>query len=348
MTAPYAEGPSCPVPRQEHARITIAHGGGGRAMHRLIQDVFLRAFGGGAGQHDSAVLDVEAGRVAFTTDSFVVKPLFFPGGCIGKLAVCGTVNDLAMAGARPVALSAGFLLEEGFPIADLERIVAAMQAEARACGAVIAAGDTKVVEHGRGDGVYINTAGIGIVEAPAPIAPSAVRPGDAVLLSGDLGRHGIAVMAEREGLAFETAIESDAASLWAPVSALLAAGAELHCLRDLTRGGLASALNEIAGAAPCGIRVAEAAIPVDEQVSAACELLGLDPLYVANEGRFIAIVPESGAAAALAAMRAAGCPEAVQIGAVESGPAGRVTLEARVGATRILDMLSGEQLPRIC
>ncbi|MBP1635754.1 MAG: Hydrogenase maturation protein, carbamoyl dehydratase HypE, partial [Acidobacteria bacterium] len=286
---------SCPVPVVRHDRVTLAHGGGGRLMHALLDSVFLSTFENPLpdADHDAAVFSLAGrpGRLAFTTDSYVVRPLFFPGGDIGALAVNGTVNDLAMAGARPRFLSAGFIVEEGLEVATLERVARSMQAAASRAEVHIVTGDTKVVERGKADGLYLNTAGVGVVEHDLRIAPAAVRPGDVVIVSGDLGRHGMAVMAEREGLSFEAAIESDCAPLAAPVLALIEAGLTPHCLRDLTRGGLASALNEIASAAGVGIVVDEQAIRVRPEVRGACEMLGLDPLYVANEGRFAAFLP---------------------------------------------------------
>ena len=330
----------------------MAHGGGGRLTQQLIERIFGPAFNNPAlnARHDGAVLVAPAGaRLAFTTDSHVVSPLFFPGGDIGRLAVYGTVNDLAMCGARPRWLSAGFILEEGLPVATLQRVVASMAEAARTADVQLVTGDTKVVERGKGDGLYINTAGVGTIEHAQVIAPASVQPGDVVLLSGDIGRHGMAILAQREGLAFESPIESDCAPLWPAVEALLAAGVELHCLRDLTRGGLATAVIEIAETAGLTATLEEKAVPVCEPVQGACEILGLDPLYVANEGRFIALVPAAQTAAALAILvrTAPGGPPA-RIGEVRAGPAGEVTLRSVVGVERILDRLSGEQLPRIC
>lgn len=344
-------GASCPAPIGRYPHVLMAHGGGGRLMHDLIEGVFAAAFAPGetAPRHDGAVLPVGGARLAFTTDSFVVKPLFFPGGDIGTLAVNGTVNDLAMCGARPLALSAGFILEEGLAMGDLARVVQSMGQAARAAGVRVVTGDTKVVGGGRGDGLYVNTAGIGVVEAPSPIGPASVRPGDAVLLSGDIARHGMAIMAVREGLGFESAIETDCAPLAAPVLALFEAGVEVRCLRDATRGGLATTLVEIARDAGVHAHVEEAAIEVREDVRAACEILGFDPLYVANEGRFVAFVPEAHAERALEALRAhEASASARRIGRVDAAPRGLVTLRSRIGATRVVDMLSGEQLPRIC
>lgn len=314
-------------------------------MHQLIQQMFLSVFGeAGQIQHDAATLQLSGNRVAFTTDSYVVRPLFFPGGDIGSLAVNGTVNDLAMAGAKPLYLSASFILEEGLPLETLWRIVQSMQHTAQAANVQIVTGDTKVVDRGKGDGIYINTAGVGIIQHQLIIAPPSVQPGDAILLNGDLGRHGIAIMAVREGLEFETTITSDCAPFANLVLQLIDAGVEIHCLRDLTRGGLASALNEIAAAAGVTIAVEEDKIPVQEAVQGACEILGFDPLYVANEGRFVAFVPESVVEKTLTMMG----PEACFIGTVQASSSGLVTLRSRIGANRILDMLSGEQLPRIC
>ena len=349
---PQPVGLACPVPAGRAAEIQLAHGGGGRLTQDLIDRVFAPAFRHEAlGQrHDGAVLAAPAGRrLAFTTDSHVVSPLFFPGGDIGRLAVQGTTNDLAMCGARPRWLSVGFILEEGLPLDTLARIVASMGDAARAAEVEIVAGDTKVVERGRGDGLYVNTAGIGVVEHDLTIAPASVRAGDVVLLSGDIGRHGMAILAQREGLAFESTIESDGALLWPAVRALLAAEIEVHCLRDLTRGGLATAVIEIAEAAGLAVTLEEVAVRVIEPVRGACEILGMDPFYVANEGRLIALVPAAQAERALAVLAAAapGGPPS-SIGRVRPGPAGEVVLHGVLGVERILDRLSGEQLPRIC
>ena len=296
-----------------------------------------------------AVLEAGGARLAFTTDSYVVKPLFFPGGDIGKLAVCGTLNDLAMCGARPLALSAGFILEEGLPLETLRRVVLSMGETARAAGVPIATGDTKVVDRGQGDGLFINTAGIGLVPAGVRIHPDAVQPGDVVLLNGDVGRHGTCIMAGREGLAFDSELQSDCAPLHTAVQRLLENGIAVHGLRDCTRGGLATTLVEIARARGLRIHLDGPAIPVREDVRGACEMLGLDPLYVANEGRFIALVPPDQAEQALALLRqdpqGAG---AVRIGSVLNESPGLLTLRSEIGSTRVLDMLSGEQLPRIC
>lgn len=329
----------------------LAHGGGGRLSHKLVQDIFAPAF---AGPHsdassDGALVPVDRHRIIITTDTFVVKPLVFPGGNIGKLAVCGTVNDLAMCGANPQYLSAGFVLEEGLEISLLTRIVESMAETAQQIGVEIVTGDTKVVERGHADGMYINTAGIGCLDAANPIGPARVREGDAVIVSGDLGRHGIAVMAFREGLAFETTIQSDCASLAGLVRRLIDGGIDIHCLRDLTRGGLASALVEIAGAAELSITVRESEIPVGEDVAGACELLGLDPLYVANEGRLVAFVPAEQAEQALGVLRRDELGRgATIIGEVTGKAPEPVVMETISGTRRPIDMLSGEQLPRIC
>jgi hydrogenase expression/formation protein HypE len=342
---------TCPVPIGRYPTVLLAHGGGGRLMQQLIEQVFAPAFSNPAldARHDAAIVQAGPIRLALTTDSYVVKPLFFPGGDIGSLAINGTVNDLAMAGARPLALSAGFILEEGLPIEVLTRIVKSMRQAAAQVGVHVVTGDTKVVDRGKGDGVFINTAGIGIVEHPLTIGPAAVRPGDAIILSGDIGRHGIAIMASREGLEFESTIESDCAPLVAPVLDLIAAGIDVHCLRDLTRGGLASALNEIASARGCSIAIDERAVAVREDVQGACELLGFDPLYVANEGRFVAFVPREQAARAVDVLRRHDVSSgAIVIGAVGEDPSKLVTMKTRIGTSRVVDMLSGEQLPRIC
>jgi hydrogenase expression/formation protein HypE len=342
----------CPIPRSEYPQVTLAHGGGGRLTHALIERMFLAAFRNPALEplHDGAVLEVPAGRLALSTDSYVVSPLFFPGGDIGSLAVHGTVNDLAMCGAQPLALTAGFVLEEGLPMDDLWRIVRSMAQAARDAGVSIVTGDTKVVDRGKGDGVFINTTGIGLVPAGVDISPARARPGDRLLLSGRIADHGIAILSVREGLSFETTIESDSAALNGLVGALLGAlGEHVHVLRDPTRGGVASAANEIAESARVGLRLEERAIPVAEQVRGACEILGLDPLYVANEGKCLAVVAPEAAEQALALLRAHPLGrEAAIVGEVVADHPGRVMMRSRVGGMRIVDMLSGEQLPRIC
>ena len=340
----------CPLPLASE-RILLAHGGGGRLTNQLIESVFLPAFSnpGLEARHDGAVISAGDVRLAMTTDTYVVQPLVFPGGTIGDLAVNGTVNDLAMCGARPIGLTAGFVLEEGLSLVTLNMIVASMREAAERANVSIVTGDTKVLNKGKGDGLFINTSGVGVVIAPSTVGPQAVRPGDAVIVSGDLGSHGIAVLSVREGLEFEGEVKSDTAAVWPAVEALFNAGIEVHCLRDLTRGGLSSALNEIAAAARLHIQMEEARIPVSPIVQGACELLGLDPFYVANEGRFIAFVPEVDADRALEVLGRYGfASKAVRAGTVHGDPAGIVTLRTRVGGNRVLDMLSGEQLPRIC
>lgn len=326
----------------------MAHGGGGRLMHQLIEEMFLTTFQPEpTWQHDAASLNLSGhDHLAFTTDAYVVTPLFFPGGDIGSLAVHGTVNDLAMAGARPRYLSLSFILEEGLPMATLWQVVQSIQAAAEQSMVHVVTGDTKVVDRGKGDGLFINTSGIGVIAYDGYIGPSAVQPGDVVLLSGDVGRHGIAILSARAGLTFETTIESDSAPLAAVVLDLLSQ-VPIHCLRDLTRGGLASALNEIALSAKLHIQLDATPVPVAEEVQGACELLGLDPLYVANEGRFVAFVPPAAAAFALACLRRYH-PTAQIIGKVVDDQTHQVTLQNSMGVQRILDLLSGEQLPRIC
>ena len=342
---------TCPVPLPAGDRVLLAHGGGGKLTNQLIEKVFLPEFSNPAlaARHDGAVVEFGGARLAFTTDSYVVHPLIFPGGTIGDLAVYGTVNDLAMCGARPLYLSAGFILEEGLPMETLQAVVASMREASRRAGVTLIAGDTKVVDKGKGDGMFITTAGIGVVETELAISPASVQAGDAIVVSGDLGTHGIAVLSVREGLEFEAPIRSDTAPLWEPVEGLLKAGIEVHCLRDLTRGGLASALNEIAMARGVGMRVEEATIPVEDAVRGACEILGLDPFYVANEGRFVAFVPEAQADRVVEILRRLPVSSrAGRIGHVVADRSGPVILRSRIGGTRVLDMLSGEQLPRIC
>lgn len=341
----------CPFSPEDDAVVRRAHGGGGALSHELFEKLFWPAFENDflRSRHDGAVFSVNGARLAFSTDSHVVYPLFFPGGDIGTLAVNGTVNDLAMCGARPLHLSAGFILEEGLPMETLWRVVQSMRGAAREAGVQIVTGDTKVVEKGKGDGVYVNTAGIGVVEHDRTIAPGSVRPGDAVIVSGDIGRHGIAVLAAREGLALATPVQSDCAPLSGLVQDLLRTGVELHCLRDATRGGLAAVLIEIAQAGGVQVEVDEETIPVSDAVATACEILGLDPLSVANEGRLVAFVPARDADSALRTLRAhplgAG---ASLIGRVKAENPGMVGLTRRSGASRIVQMFSGDELPRIC
>jgi hydrogenase expression/formation protein HypE len=342
---------SCPLPIQSYPNILLAHGGGGKLMHELIEKIFITSFSNPTleARHDSALLDIGKNRIAFTTDSYVVHPLFFPGGNIGDLAINGTVNDLAMSGARPLYLSAGFIIEEGLATETLWQVAQTMKAAAEIAGVNVVTGDTKVVDRGKGDGLFINTAGIGIIEHNLTIAPSSLALGDVIIINGDLGRHGIAIMAAREGLAFESEIESDCAPLSGAVLKLIEAGIKIHCLRDLTRGGLGSTLVEIAEAANMHINIDERAIPVREDVQGACEIMGFDPIYVANEGRFAAFVPEAEASRTLDILAAdpQGTGSCI-IGRVGGGSPGLVTMKSKIGVTRIVDMLSGEQLPRIC
>ena len=346
---------SCPLPIFDHKQIVLGHGSGGKLTADLIDKVFLPAFRNPVLDKldDQAVLTIGDARVAFTTDSFVVTPIFFPGGDIGRLAVHGTVNDLAMSGAQPLYLSAAFILEEGLPVDDLRRIVESMRAMAAEAGVQFVTGDTKVVDRGKGDQIFINTTGIGIIPPGVNISADRARPGDAILLSGYLGDHGMAIMSQREGLEFEGAIESDCASLHTLVAAMLAAPADapdfIHCLRDPTRGGAATTLNEIAKRAKVGMLLNERAIPVRESVRGACEVLGLDPLYVANEGKLLAVVRADMAEAVLAQMHAHPLGhDAAIIGEVVADHPGMVLMKTEVGGTRVLDVMFGEQLPRIC
>lgn len=342
---------ACPAPIGEPGTITMAHGSGGKLTSELIQSVFLPAFRNPLLEKldDQAVFGVEAGRLAFTTDSFVVSPLFFPGGDIGRLAVNGTLNDLAMSGATPLYLSVAFILEEGFLLDDLKRVVASMQDAASQAGVRIVTGDTKVVERGHGDGVFITTSGVGVVPPGVEISAERARPGDRVLVSGYIAQHGMAIMARRDGLDFDVELVSDTAALHPLVEAMLAASPDIHVLRDPTRGGLASTLNEIAQRANVAIVLDEESLPLQPEVEGLCEILGLDPLYVANEGKLVAIVPPAAAEAVLAAMRSHPLGEqAALIGTVEAEPAALVYLRTCVGGTRIVDVPAGEQLPRIC
>ncbi len=343
--------PSCPTPTSPDV-VLLAHGGGGRSTRRLLAEVILPALGldPDAPALDAATLaPTRDARLAFTTDASVVRPLFFPGGDLGKLAVFGAVNDLACAGARPRALSLSLVLEEGLPLDTLVRVLESVREAARAASVPIVAGDTKVVERGRGDGLYVSTAGLGLVADGLDVGPHRLRPGDRVLVSGDVGRHGVAILSVREGLAFETTIESDCAPVTALLDALLAAEVAPHGLRDPTRGGLSAALNELALDAGLGLELDEPAIPVDPRVRSASELLGLDPLAMASEGRLVAIVPAAAEEKALAAWRAIPSGrDAACIGRVVDGPPGRVTVATTLGTRRILDFTSGEALPRIC
>jgi hydrogenase expression/formation protein HypE len=342
---------SCPIPLTDYPAVLLAHGGGGKLTQQLIHKMFRSTFGNPHLDplHDGATLQLDSNQLAFTTDSYVVNPLFFPGGNIGSLAVHGTVNDLSMCGAHPLYISAGFIIEEGLPMDDLWRIVVAMQEAATESGVTIVTGDTKVVDRGKGDGLFINTAGIGSLEPGTAIQPDRASPGDRILLNGPIADHGIAIMSIREGLEFETTVESDSAPLNGLVGEMLKASKNIHVLRDPTRGGIASALNEIADQSGVGMKLREDRIPLREEVKGACELLGLDPLYVANEGKVLAIVPAGEADRVLGAMQAHPLGRgATVIGEVSADHPGVVTMKSTIGGTRVVDMLSGEQLPRIC
>jgi hydrogenase expression/formation protein HypE len=348
---------SCPLPLRDTERVVLGHGGGGRLSAELIEHLFLPAFAdaaAGATPTDAAVLDIDVGlgsgsRLAFTTDSFVVQPLFFPGGNIGELAIYGTVNDLAVSGAVPLALSTGFVLEEGLELDVLGRIAFAMGRAAERAGVRLATGDTKVVDRGHGDGLYVNTSGIGVVPAGVDLSPARIRPGDVIIVSGEIGLHGVAVLSVREGLSFGTDIRSDTAPLHELVAAMLAVCPDVHALRDCTRGGLGASLCELAEVARVGIEYRESAVPVPEAVRAACGFLGLDPVHVANEGKLVAFVPPDRAEAVLDAMTAR--PEgahAAVIGTVVDRHPGVVVGRTALGANRVVDRPLGEQLPRIC
>jgi hydrogenase expression/formation protein HypE len=348
---------ACPVPMSRYEHILLGHGGGGQLTAELIQRLFVPGFGNNVlgALEDQATLSLEtvsgtfSPRLAFTTDAFVVRPLFFPGGDIGRLAVHGTVNDLAVGGARPLFLSAAFILEEGLPLADLKRVVASMRQACTEAGVALVTGDTKVVDRGKGDGMYITTSGIGLVPEGRALSIHNARYGDCILVSGTLGDHGIAIMSVREGLEFETVLESDTAPLTALAESVLQACPRTRCMRDPTRGGLSSALNELAAASGVGVVLDEAAIPIRPEVRGACEMLGLDPLYVANEGKLMAVVPAEDAERVLEAMRAQPLGRnAAIIGRVVAEHAGLVILRSLVGGERVVTMLSGEQLPRIC
>jgi hydrogenase expression/formation protein HypE len=338
------------MPKWDYDRIQLAHGGGGRLMRDMIEQVFLKTFGAShqAPAHDAAVVDVTDQRLAFTTDSYVVDPLFFPGGDIGSLAVNGTVNDLAMSGASPRYLSMGFIIEEGFPFKDLWIIARSIAKAAYHAHVDIVTGDTKVVDKGRGHGIFINSSGIGSVPEYVSVHPSRIQAGDAILLNGDIARHGMAIMAVREGLDFESNIKSDCAPLTDMVQVLFKNNVDVHCLRDLTRGGLATVLNEISEETQLRVTMDEVQIPIHEDVAAACEILGLDPLYVANEGKCIAIIKEKDAPKALDVLQRVSSDAAI-IGRMEKTSDGpQVVLTSKIGSPRIIGMLSGEQLPRIC
>jgi hydrogenase expression/formation protein HypE len=345
---------NCPVPRSSYDHILLGHGSGGRLTADLIQRLFVPAFDNEvlSALEDQATVrldGVRGPRIAFTTDSFVVRPIFFPGGDIGRLAVHGTVNDLAVGGARPLFLSAAFILEEGLALADLRRIVASMRAACDEVGVKLVTGDTKVVDRGKGDQVFITTSGIGVVPEGRALSIRAARPGDRIVVSGTLGDHGIAIMSVREGIEFETVLESDSATLNGLTEAMLEACPSIRCMRDPTRGGLSSAVNELAAASKVGVELREAAIPLRREVRGACEMLGLDPLYVANEGKLMAVVPGEDADRLLDAMRRHPLGRnAAIVGEVVSDHVGMVTMHTVVGGQRVVSMLAGEQLPRIC
>jgi hydrogenase expression/formation protein HypE len=342
---------ACPAPLSRYERVLLGHGSGGRLSAELLRQVFLPAFSSPvlAALEDQATVAVPAGKIAITTDSFVVRPLFFPGGDIGKLAVNGSVNDLAVGGARPLFLAAAFILEEGLPVADLQRVVESMRRACDEAEVALVTGDTKVVDRGKGDGIFITTTAVGVVPEGRALSIASARPGDAVLVSGTLGDHGVAILSVREGIEFETPLESDCAPLTGLSAALLGACPGVRCMRDPTRGGLSSALNEMAEASRVGVELDEAAIPLKPEVRSACEMLGLDPLYVACEGRLVATVPAEDAARALQAMRAHPLGrDAAIVGRVVADHAELVTVRSLVGGERVLPLLSGEQLPRIC
>lgn len=341
----------CPVPANGYDRIVMGHGGGGRLSAELLRKVFLPAYGNKvlAQLEDQATLDWEGGRLAFTTDAFVVRPLFFPGGDIGKLAVNGTVNDLAVGGARPLYLSAAFILEEGLPIADLERIAASMKEACRVARVTLVTGDTKVVDQGKGDKVFITTSGIGVVPEGVSLSIRAARPGDRIVVSGTLGDHGVAILSQREGIELESALESDTAPLADLAQMALRARPSIRLMRDPTRGGLASTLNELAQASGVGVRIEEERLPLRPEVKGACEILGLDPLYVANEGKLVAVLPAADADRLVETLHEHPLGRnAAVVGEVLADGPGIVRLKSRVGGERMVSLLAGEPLPRIC
>ncbi|NUN12095.1 MAG: hydrogenase expression/formation protein HypE [Myxococcales bacterium] len=342
---------ACPIPVEGGDVVVLAHGGGGRLQEQLLDKLIMPIFANDVltTRHDGAILPTFGGKTVVTTDSFVVTPRFFPGGNIGKLAVSGTINDLAMCGARPVALTVALVIEEGFVLAELRTILHAMQEEAQSLSVSIVAGDTKVVGRGQVDGLFITTTGVGEVVATNPVLPRRVVPGDAVIVSGDIGRHGMAVLCARSGFLDGEPLMSDVASLWRPVSALFAAGLDVHCLRDATRGGLAAVVTEIATSASVTVELDEPLIPVDAKVRGICELFGIDPVHVANEGRFVAFVPDTMADRVLDILRGQpGCHNACRVGQVVPARIAPVILRTAIGVERILDRPFGEQLPRIC
>ncbi len=344
-------GFACPIPKSEYANILLAHGSGGKLTHQLIEKMFLPKFKNEFLEplHDGAVFTIGDRKFAFSTDSYVVSPIFFPGGDIGELAVNGTVNDLAMCGARPLYLSSAFIIEEGLPVDDLWKIVLSMEEAAKRAGVLLVTGDTKVVDRGKGDKIFINTSGVGIIDGGIEISPKRIRVGDKIVVNGEIALHGIAIMSVREGLEFETQIKSDTAPLNSLVEEMLKASKDIHVLRDPTRGGVATTLNELAEQSKLGIVVTEEDIPVPDAVRGACEILGLDPLYIANEGKLIAFVPPEESEKVLSAMRKHPLGRnSVVIGEVVNQHAGIVVMKNRIGGNRVVDMLTGEQLPRIC
>lgn len=342
---------NCPLP-QQYEQIVMAHGGGGRMMQQLIDIIIQPTFSNDIlnQKHDSAVVDINGSKLAFTTDSYVVKPIFFSGGDIGKLAVCGTLNDLAMSGAKPLYITCSLIIEEGFSIKDLQRILLSMQQTAKQAGVFIVTGDTKVVDKGKGDGLYINTAGIGLITDKLSIAPNNIQPGDQIIINSDLGRHGIAIMLERKGINFENTIQSDCVNLSGLVQNLMNSDIQIHCMRDLTRGGLASGLIELATTSRHHFEINETSLLVQDGVKSACEILGFDPLYIANEGCFALFIPESDSEQVLALLHQHELgKQAGIIGKVaNTHEKGMVTIETAMGISRVLDLFSGEQLPRIC
>lgn len=342
---------NCPLPITDYDKVLLAHGGGGSLSHQLIHKMFFSQFNNEylSVEHDSAMFNIDNSRLAFTTDSYVVKPIFFPGGNIGELAVNGTVNDIAMAGAVPKFISVGFIIEEGLPMEELWEIIVSMQKAAQTAGVKIVTGDTKVVDRGKGDKIFINTSGIGIIKNGVDIAPKNCKPGDTIIINGNIAEHGVTIMSAREGLEFETALQSDTAALNGLVESILNCSKNIHVLRDPTRGGLASSFNEIAAAANVGIEIIEDKIPISEDVKGACEILGLDPLYIANEGKVLVFVSSEDAGDILNTMKnhPLGKNSSI-IGKVTSDHPGTVIMKTTIGSKRIVDMISGEQLPRIC
>ena len=347
----FADGLACPIPKSDYDRVLLAHGGGGTLSHQLISKMFFSHFDNNLlnEQHDSAIFNIEKGKIAFTTDSYVVQPIFFPGGDIGELAVYGTINDLTAAGAKAKFISVGFIIEEGFLMEDLWRVVQSIKRAADIAGVIIATGDTKVVDKGKGDNIFINTSGIGIISETINISPRNCKAGDKIILSGRIADHGITIMAAREGLEFDTTINSDTAPLNGLFETIEHFGEKIHMMRDPTRGGIASTLNEIAETAKVGVLIEEEKIPLSEEVDAACEILGLDPLYIANEGKMIFIISEDSADEFLLKIRSHELGKEAQIiGTVTNENPGTVIMKTTIGSKRVVDMISGEQLPRIC